>query len=50
MPIPQILGFINVFVEHEDMKAIIVAHDGELDGDETDFKSIKEKLIGRTHS
>ena len=48
MPIPQILGFINVFVEHENMKAIIVAHDLELDRDETGFKRIKEKLIGQT--
>lgn len=50
--INNILGYINSFVEHEDSKVIIVADEEKLEtllGDSS-YKSIKEKLIGKTLS
>jgi hypothetical protein len=48
MPASEVLGYINAFVEHEGIKAIILANDGELDRNNADFKRIREKLIGQT--
>jgi GTPase SAR1 family protein len=51
--IENILGYINYFVEHKDLKAIIIANEDELiklttDKIGTSYKAIKEKLIGKT--
>ncbi|MBY6128771.1 KAP family NTPase [Qipengyuania aquimaris] len=50
MPIRQVLGYINVFVEHAEMKAIIIANEDELLKREEDerYLEIKEKLVGQT--
>ncbi|WEZ86481.1 P-loop NTPase fold protein [Pseudomonas sp. NyZ480] len=44
--LPDLLGYINHFVEHQDYKVILVANEEELDNDKK-YKSIKEKLIGK---
>ncbi|MEQ9354009.1 P-loop NTPase fold protein [Coleofasciculus chthonoplastes] len=43
----SILGYINYFVEHQDLKVIIIANEDEL-LKESSYKDIKEKLIGKT--
>jgi GTPase SAR1 family protein len=43
----NVLGYINYFVEHQDLKVIIIANENELEKDNS-YKSIKEKLIGKT--
>ena len=54
IPLNNLLGYINSFVEHQDLRAIIIANEDELkikEGDNTDrnlYKIIKEKLIGKT--
>lgn len=45
--IPNLLGYINHFVEHQDLKVILIANEDELYKN-VNYKSIKEKLIGRT--
>lgn len=44
----HVLGYINAFVEHEDIKVIILANEAEIEKDDVDFKRIKEKLIGQS--
>ncbi|MBV6627458.1 MAG: NTPase [Rivularia sp. (in: Bacteria)] len=51
--ISNLLGYINNFVEHDDLKVIIVANEDELfkqdsSDNNTSYKVIKEKLIGKT--
>jgi hypothetical protein len=49
MPIADVLGYINSFVEHEGFKAIIVANEDEiLKRPDDRYNEIKEKLIGQT--
>jgi GTPase SAR1 family protein len=53
--ISNILGYINYFVEHDDLKVIIIANEDELlksdnDASSNRYKIIKEKLIGQTFS
>ncbi|WP_081616400.1 P-loop NTPase fold protein [Xanthomonas sontii] len=46
MPINTVMGYINVFVEHEGRKVIIIANETEIE--EPQYKRIREKLVGRT--
>jgi len=47
--INNILGYINSFIEHKDSKVIIIANEEKLENlGGSDYKSIKEKLIGKT--
>ena len=51
--ISNLLGYINNFVEHDDLKVVIVANEDELfkkdsSDNNTSYKVIKEKLIGKT--
>lgn len=53
MPIDEVFGYINSFVEHQEMKVILIANEDELQNIEKDvkranYKRIKEKLIGKT--
>lgn len=48
MPVPEILGYINPFVEHDNCKVIIVANESEIT-DQQDYKLRKEKTVGRTY-
>ncbi|BAS54236.1 hypothetical protein NIES2135_05140 [Leptolyngbya boryana NIES-2135] len=43
----NILGYINFFVEHQELKVILIANEDELVKD-TKYQIIKEKLIGKT--
>lgn len=43
----NVLGYINSFVEHQDLKVILIANERELEKDPS-YKSIKEKIIGKT--
>jgi hypothetical protein len=56
LPVATVLGYLNYFVEHGGVKAIVIANESELfnlDDKKTDEKNnpyalIKEKLIGRS--
>lgn len=49
VPVSQILGYINSFVEHDGMKAVIVANEYEiLKSKDQRYAEIKEKLVGQT--
>lgn len=43
-----LLGYINYFVEHQKIKVILIANEDELSKKSHNYKSIKEKLIGKT--
>lgn len=44
----KILGYINNFVEHKELKVIIVAEEDILVSKNSEYKAIKEKLISQT--
>ncbi|WP_271254322.1 P-loop NTPase fold protein [Pseudanabaena sp. Chao 1811] len=44
----DIFGYINQFVEHHNLKVIIIANESDLQSKYTDYKIMKEKLIGQT--
>ncbi|MDY6783594.1 MAG: P-loop NTPase fold protein [Cyanobacteriota bacterium] len=44
----NLLGYINYFVEHQDLKVILLANEEELFKKTDAYKNIKEKLIGKT--
>jgi hypothetical protein len=48
MPLAETLGFINDFVEHHRMKAVILSDESRVNQSQPDFAGIKEKIIGRT--
>jgi len=45
----NLLGYINYFVEHQELKVILIANEDELLKNSS-YKFIKEKLIGKTFS
>lgn len=50
IPIKEVFGFINNFVEHKKLKTIILADEKEIEDEknqEKGYKNIKEKLVGR---
>lgn len=48
MPMEDILGYINQFVEHDGYRVIIVANEDKAIEKENGFPTIKEKVIGRS--
>ena len=49
MPVSEVLGYINGFVEHDGLKAIILANETEIRTNlEPRYDEIREKLIGQT--
>lgn len=51
MPICNLLGYINYFVEHSGYKVIMLANEEEIlekDSNSLSYKRVKEKLIGKT--
>jgi GTPase SAR1 family protein len=50
IPIIDVLGYINSFVEHENVKTVVIANEKDIESrDEFErYKIIKEKLIGKT--
>ncbi|AMV47826.1 P-loop NTPase fold protein [Paraburkholderia caribensis] len=54
LPMSELLGYINYFVEHNGYKAVLIANEDEItrkedaaDG-ESPYQRIKEKLVGKT--
>jgi hypothetical protein len=49
IPVKEVLGFINNYVEHKNLKTIILADEEEINKAQKDesYNNIKEKLIGR---
>lgn len=47
IPIEEILGFINNFIEHKKLKSIILSDESKISKDKT-YYNIKEKVIERT--
>lgn len=47
MPVDQVLGFINDYVEHQGVKCVLIANEDEIDNAES-YGRRKEKLIGWT--
>lgn len=43
-----ILGYINHLIEHEELKVIIIADENKILEKNAEYKSIKEKIIGKT--
>lgn len=57
MPVADVLGYINYFVEHDGRKVVVVCNEEVLIGSDTSsisteksYVKIKEKLIGKTFS
>ncbi|MBX3566304.1 MAG: hypothetical protein KF730_17225 [Sphingomonas sp.] len=49
MPVSEVLGYINSFVEHDGLKAILLANEQEIVRHvDSRYPDIKEKLIGQT--
>ncbi|WP_333622183.1 P-loop NTPase fold protein [Stenotrophomonas indicatrix] len=46
MPINTVMGYINVFVEQEGCKVIIVANENEIKDE--DYRRVREKVVGKT--
>ena len=46
IPIKEVLGFINNFIEHKSLKTIILANEPEVDKKDA-YERIKEKVVGR---
>lgn len=46
IPTDEFLGFINNLVEHRNLKAVVLANEGEIQTEEK-YTRIKEKVIGR---
>ncbi|QLL11147.1 P-loop NTPase fold protein [Pseudomonas chlororaphis] len=47
IPINNVLGYINEFVEHKDKKVLIIANEKEIKKPES-YQRIREKLVGKT--
>lgn len=47
IPVKEVLGFINNYVEHKNLKTIILADETNIDANEKGYDNIKEKVIGR---
>lgn len=47
IPIKEVLGYINDFVEHKGLKAVFLADETNISVDQSVYSGIKEKIIGR---
>lgn len=47
IPIKEVLGFINNFVEHKGLRTLILADETNIDTTQKGYDNIKEKVIGR---
>lgn len=48
LPLSEILGFINLFCEKQNMKVIVITNEEEIEDDRKIYKKFKEKVIGKT--
>jgi hypothetical protein len=46
--IASVLGYINGFIESQNLKIVLIANENEINIKESSYKTIKEKLIGKT--
>jgi hypothetical protein len=47
IPVKEVLGFINNYVEHKDLKTLILADETNIEITQKGYDNIKEKVIGR---
>ena len=47
VPIKEVLGYINNFVEHKNVKTLILSDESKIDKNQIGYHYIKEKVIGR---
>jgi hypothetical protein len=47
IPMKEILGFINGYVEHKYLKAVIFSDESNIDSSQKNYDNIKEKVVGR---
>jgi len=47
IPLKEVLGFINNYVEHKNLKTIILADETNIDSTQEGYSNIKEKVVGR---
>lgn len=47
IPVKEVLGFINNYVEHKNLKTLILADERNIDNSQKGYDNIKEKVIGR---
>ncbi|APZ97418.1 hypothetical protein BWQ93_02115 [Sphingopyxis sp. QXT-31] len=49
LPLVEVMGFINRFVEHDKLRVIVVASEDDIpEGQKEEYKGRKEKLVGKT--
>lgn len=49
IPLAEVLGYVNDYVEHKNLKIIFLSDESKINGvTDENYKSIKEKVIGRT--
>lgn len=49
LPLVEVMGFINRFVEHDKLKVIVVASEDDIpEAQREEYKGRKEKLVGKT--
>lgn len=49
LPLVEVMGFINQFVEHDKVKVIVIASEDDIpEAQKEEYKNRKEKLIGKT--
>ncbi len=49
LPLVEVMGFINRFVEHDKLKVIVVASEDDIPTDQKEeYKARKEKLVGKS--
>lgn len=49
LPLVEVMGFINRFVEHDKLRVVVVASENDIpDEQQEEYKKRKEKLVGKT--
>lgn len=48
MSAPELLGYINQFVEQEGRKVVIIANEAEIDKKDPGYRTVREKVIGQS--
>jgi hypothetical protein len=48
MSAPELLGYINQFVEQEGRKVVIIANEAEIEKKEPGYRTVREKVIGQS--
>lgn len=48
MSAQELLGYINQFVEQEGRKVVIIANEAEIEKNENEYRTVREKVIGQS--